>query len=57
MTEIYLHFLFYHYGLYANAPVLSTLAAQACCSAAVISSVLSLNWPSSLLYGLFPYNP
>ena len=25
MTEIYLHFLFAHYGLYGNAPVLPSL--------------------------------
>ena len=29
MTEIYLHFIFSHYGLYANAPVVRFLVLQA----------------------------
>ena len=28
MTDIYLHFLFAHYGLYGNAPVLSLTSAR-----------------------------
>ena len=30
MTDIYLHFIFKHYGLFGNAPVLAAVAACVC---------------------------
>ena len=33
MTEIYLYFLFAHYGLYGNAPVVTLSLSQACVAA------------------------
>ena len=46
MTEIYLHFLFAHYGLYGNAPVASTVAMEAEVPGAVMAAALS--WPAAI---------
>ena len=42
MTEIYLHFLFAHYGLYGNAPVSAPLVSRGS-HAAVFGYVLGLD--------------
>ena len=42
MTEIYLHFLFAHYGLYGNAPVRSVVALQVADAGAL--SILPRDW-------------
>ena len=47
MTEIYLHFLFAHYGLYGNAPVLVLVTPpdhilRFCVVAPLLSSALSV---------------